>query len=140
MFTFSYLADAGYMMFQVLTENKYDNDCTLQFRSALWLLYLLPIFDIFPCTTLLMFDTLRLCCFSAEHQRPVKHSQDSDSLQDNSYVQDSSKSTSVRRPTLLLTEEFGTYDGSENDPGPDRTPSSRKFSYENRKGSLTHFK
>ena len=90
LFTVSYMSTAGYMLFQVFTEHEYENDCTLQFRSALWLLYLLPLFDVFPCSLLMMFDTIRLCCGGAEHHRSIKRSQGGSSSRHLSNQVDSS--------------------------------------------------
>mmetsp|Transcript_37145 Transcript_37145/g.48848 ORF Transcript_37145/g.48848 Transcript_37145/m.48848 type:complete len:111 (-) Transcript_37145:326-658(-) len=66
LFTFSYLARSVYLMYEVINEDSFVDDCTLEYENAIFFLSLLPVFDVFPCVTVLLFDTIRLCCGSAQ--------------------------------------------------------------------------
>ena len=70
----------------------------------------------------MMFDTIRLCCGGAEHHKPIKRSQGGSSSHHYSNQVDTSMTSDFKQPDLLVTDEFGTYEGSSNGNDQHETP------------------
>ena len=62
LFTVSYIVRVAYLVFEVIKANDFKCDCCLEYRNAMSFLILLPIFDVFPCATVLSFDAIRFLC------------------------------------------------------------------------------
>ena len=62
LFTISYLTRTVYLVYEALFIEDRDCTCCKQLDNTLWFLTLLPLFDVFPCTVVLLFDTIRCLC------------------------------------------------------------------------------
>ena len=60
LFTASYLSRSIYLIYEVFAIDMQNCSCCKQYWNTMWFLLLLPLFDVFPCAVVLLFDSIRI--------------------------------------------------------------------------------
>ena len=62
LFTISYICRTAYLFSEAFLVEDKNCSCCMQYYNTITFLTLLPIFDAFPCATVLTFDAVRFFC------------------------------------------------------------------------------
>lgn len=111
LFTISYIARALYLFFETIDSAQFTSDCELEYNNVVLFLSLLPLFDFFPCATILLFDSIRLAFGKKRRAKPAK---DGLSIRSEVFGSDGASTRYGRYKQETTTDDFGTYEGDSN--------------------------